>query len=251
MDFRPNFVTFFQISDFCYAKIFSQKVPGPVTLELTAMIVWERSNQPYFYDDLMNKNSTKPTDCCVKIYKSEDNSSILKSFIDCNEKVRTFICEFSITDEEVQTRENNFIDQPYCTHCNFLDWNNSICQNQLTDYFNLDLDDWQTTLASCRCSNNKLSYGQDCLNENCSYIFNSTLIENIYNDVASRSISETEVDKFKNEMRIVHYETYDLESIKDPGGPSSIAHFLTRGAIITGDGMCGMALPIGVYGGFS
>ena len=70
-------------------------------------IVWERSNRPYFYDDLVNKNSTDATECCVKMYKSEDNSSILKSFIDCSSKLRTFICELSITNEEIQTKTKN------------------------------------------------------------------------------------------------------------------------------------------------
>ena len=91
-------------------------------------VVWERNNQPYFHNDLINNNATEPTECCVKIHKSDDSSTILKSFIDCNEKIRTFICEFSITNEEVQTDKNNSDDQPHCIHCHF-GWSNSVCDS--------------------------------------------------------------------------------------------------------------------------
>ena len=164
-------------------------------------IRWERGNDLYFNHDfnedlINNSKSENNTECCVKIQKFDENT-FTKSFTDCQEKLTTFICEYSVTYEEGQTKNPDDVSQ-CCLFGHY--WKNSICQPY--DEF------WLThSMTTCRCSDKQINYGSDCLKENCAYIIDPQEVKNVYADIANRKMSEEEVQEVKNAFRRATRET--------------------------------------------
>ena len=70
------------------------------------LLKWERNNRTYTGFDILNFDAMSDVDTtqyCVEIFMSDDNLSVVKRLVDCNKKMSSFICEYSLTELEAQT----------------------------------------------------------------------------------------------------------------------------------------------------
>ena len=88
-----------------------EKIHGMKPCSSDDELKWERNNQldySYLDKDLLNQYSGKSRHCCVEIFMSNDKSTISQRLVDCNKRMNSFICEYSSTNEELQTPMNDY-----------------------------------------------------------------------------------------------------------------------------------------------
>ena len=111
-------------------------VPYHTFCEAEDILKWERSNKTYFGDSVNNVNSRKITDCCVEIFSNDDGSTVSKRLVDCNKRVSSFICEYSLTDEESQTGIRKTHAHYQQDKFKFVDFNDPVNNPELNRGFN-------------------------------------------------------------------------------------------------------------------